>query len=190
MNNVNRDDSRHFRNKKEYMKAKIEELKTNSKIKYIRDMYRGTNDFKKGYQPRTNIVMDEKGNLVADSHSNLTRWRNHFSQLLNVHGVNNVRQTEIHTAEPTVPDPNAFEFTMATVKLKRHKSPGTDQIPAKLFKAEGRTILSEIHKLINSIWSKEELSKEWKESINVPIYTHGNKPDCSNYRGKSLMPTM
>ena len=49
------------------MKSKIEELETNSKINNIRDLYRGINDFKKGYQPRTGIVMDEKGDLVADS---------------------------------------------------------------------------------------------------------------------------
>jgi hypothetical protein len=60
------------------------------------------NDFKKGYQPRTNIVKDEKGDLVADYHSILTRWRNYFSQLLNVQGDNDVKQTEIHTAEPLV----------------------------------------------------------------------------------------
>ena len=60
------------------MKAKIEELENNSKIKNIRDLYRGINDFKKGYQPRTDIVKDEKGDLVADSHSILARWRNYF----------------------------------------------------------------------------------------------------------------
>jgi hypothetical protein len=47
MNNVRRDDSRHFRNKKKaYLKAKIEELETNSKINNIRDFYNGINDFK------------------------------------------------------------------------------------------------------------------------------------------------
>ena len=93
--------SRHFRDKKKaYLRAKIEELETNSKIQNIRDLYTGNSDFKKGYQPRTNIVKDEKGDLVADSHSVLIRWKNHFSQLMNVHGVNDVRHTEIHTAEP------------------------------------------------------------------------------------------
>jgi hypothetical protein len=46
---------------------------------------------------------------------------------------------------------------MAIEKLKRPKSPGIDQIPAELITAGGRTIRSEIHKLINSIWNKEEL---------------------------------
>jgi len=51
------------------MKVKIDELETYSMIKNIRDLYRGINDFKKGYQLRTNIVKDEKGDLVKDCHS-------------------------------------------------------------------------------------------------------------------------
>ena len=52
LNNIRRDASRHFRGKKKaYLKVKIEELETNSKIKNVRDLYRGINDFKKGYQP-------------------------------------------------------------------------------------------------------------------------------------------
>ena len=102
--------------------------------------------------------------------------RNHFCQLLNIHGVNDVRQTELHTAEPLVPVPNALE--LAIEKLKCHTSPGIDQIPAELTKARDRTICSEIHKLIISIWNKEELPEEWKESIIVPIFKKGDKTDC------------
>ena len=88
---------------------------------------------KKGYQPRTRIVKDEKGDLVADSHSIMARWRNYsyFSQILNVHGVSDVRQAEIHRAEPLVPEPSALEVELAIGKLKSHKSPGIDQIPAE-----------------------------------------------------------
>ena len=49
LNNVRRYASRHFRNKKKaYLKAKIEKLETNSKIKNIRVLYRGSNDYKQG----------------------------------------------------------------------------------------------------------------------------------------------
>jgi len=61
--------------------------------------------------------------LVTDSYSIFARCRNYFFQLLNVNGVNDVRQTEIHTAELLVPEPSAFEVEMAIEKLKRHKSP-------------------------------------------------------------------
>ena len=59
-------------------------------------------------------------------------------------------------------------------------------IPAELLKAGRRTIRSEIHNLINSIWNKEELPEKWKESIIVPIYKKGNKTDLSTNRGISL----
>jgi hypothetical protein len=123
-------------------------------------LYRGINEFKKGYQPRSNIVKDEKGDLVKDCQRILVRWRNLFSQLLNVHGVNDVRQTKLHTAERLVPEASAVEVELAIQKLKRHKSPSTDHIPAELIKAGGRTIHSETHKLINSFWNKEELPEE------------------------------
>ena len=119
MNNVRREASRHFRNKKKaYLKAKIEDLETNSKIKNIWDLYRGINDFKKGYQPRTNIVKDETGDLVTGSYGILAKWSDYLSQLLNVHGVHDVRQTETHTAELLVPEPRAFEVDLAIEKLK------------------------------------------------------------------------
>ena len=74
LNNVRLEAIRHFRNKKKaYLEAKIEELETNSKIKNIRDLYRGINDFNKVYQTRTNIVKDEKGYLFTDSHSILVK---------------------------------------------------------------------------------------------------------------------
>jgi hypothetical protein len=95
-------------------------MNLNSKIRNIKDMYQVISDFKKGYQPRTYIVKDGKGDLITDSHRILVRWRNHFSQLFNVHGVNEVKQT----AEPLVPEPSAIEIEMAIEKLKGHKSPG------------------------------------------------------------------
>jgi hypothetical protein len=98
--------------------------------------------------------------LLADSHSILAKWRNHFYQLLHVHGASNVRQTEIRTAEPIVPELSAFEVELAIGKLKSHKSSVIDPIPAELMKAGSRTICYEIHKLTISIWNKEELPEE------------------------------
>ena len=127
--------------------------------------------------------------MVADSHSIVARWRNYFSQLFNVHAVKDVGQAEIHTAEPLIPEPSASEVELALDKLKRHKSPGIDQIPAELIKAGGRTIFLEICKLITSIWKKENLPEMWKDLIIVPIHKKGDKTNCSNYRGISLLPT-
>jgi hypothetical protein len=158
LNNVRREASRHFRNKKrEYIKAQINELATNSKNKNIRDLYRGIIEFKMGYQPRNNLVKDKNGDLLADSHRILNRWKNYFTQLLNVHNVSDARQIEVHMAEPLVPGPSCLEVETAIAKLIKYKSPGSDEIPAEIIQAGGETLLSAIHKLINSIWNKEKL---------------------------------
>jgi len=90
---------------------------------------------------------------------------------LNVNGFNDVRQIEIHTAEPLVHESSAFEVEMTTEKLKGHRSQG--------IRTGGITICSELHKLINPIWNKEELPEECKESIFVPTDTKGDKTLCS-----------
>jgi hypothetical protein len=71
---------------------------------------------------------------------------------------------------------------LAIEKLKSHKSPGIDQIPAEFIQAGGGTIRYDIHKLIISIWNKEKLPEKL-ESIIVPIYKKGDRTDCVNYRG-------
>ena len=83
-----------------------------------------------------------------------------------------------------MPELSAFEVEMGTEALKGHKSPNVDQIRAELIKAGDRKIQSESHKLINSIWNKEELPEKWKESVNEPICKKSYKTDCSNYTGK------
>jgi hypothetical protein len=100
--------------------------------------------------------------LVIDCYIFLVGWRNHFSQLLNVHGVDDVRQTQILTAEPLGLGLTAFDVEMAIEKLERHMSPSFDQIPAELIKTWNRTICCETHYYVNSFWNKEELPEEWK----------------------------
>jgi hypothetical protein len=108
-------------------------------------------------------VKDEKGDLLAESHNILNRWKNYFSQLLNMHNVIDVRQTEVHTTEPLVPDPSRLVVEISFVKLKTYKLPGSDQIQPELIQTGGEILLSAIHKLINSGWNKEELPDQWKK---------------------------
>jgi hypothetical protein len=115
-------------------------------------------------------VKDENDDLLADSHN-----------ILNIR-VSDVRQTEMHTTEPLVPGPSPSELETDVVKLRKYKPLGSDQILAR-----GETLWTEIHKLSSSIWNKEELANQYKESIIVPIHKKGNKTDCNNYREISLL---
>jgi hypothetical protein len=75
LNNVRRKTSRYFRNiKRDYLNDKMNELATNNKNKNIRDLYRGINERKRGYQSRNNLVKDENGDLLEDFHNILNRF--------------------------------------------------------------------------------------------------------------------
>jgi hypothetical protein len=72
-----------------------------------------------------------------------------------------------------------FEVEVAIEKLKIHKLPHTDWIIAELINAGGRKIHSEIHKLIDSLWNKEELPPQWKKLVVLPIFKKDGKTGCN-----------
>jgi hypothetical protein len=118
MNGIRRETSRHFRNKRrEYLKDKINELPSHSKNKNIRNFFRGISNVKKGYQSINNLVIDENDDLLADSHNILNSCKNYFYHQSNVqvHGVSDVRQIEVHTAEPSAP-----KHSPLRLKLRLH----------------------------------------------------------------------
>jgi hypothetical protein len=55
-------------------------------IRTLKVLYRRINEFKRGYQPRSNLMKDEDGDLL-DSLNILDRLKDYFLQILNVHIV-------------------------------------------------------------------------------------------------------
>jgi hypothetical protein len=101
---------------------------------------------------------------------------------LNVHGVSDVRQIEIHAAEPLVPDPSPFQIGIGISNLKSHKWPGSDEIPAELIHSR-----SVNHKPNTSTSSRKELPQQWKYSIIAPVHMQGDKLHCNTCQGMSLL---
>jgi hypothetical protein len=86
-------------------------------------------------QPRTNLVKNEKCDLLGVPHKILNRWQNYFCQLLNFQEAGDDGQSEMHAAEPS-----ASEVEITVGKLKSYKSPGADQIPEEIIRTGGREI--------------------------------------------------
>jgi hypothetical protein len=78
-----------------------------------------------------------------------------------VHNVSDVRQIEVHTAEPLFPGPSRLEVEIAIAKLGKYKLPGNDQIPAELIESGSEALVSAICKQINSVWNKEQFAN-WR----------------------------
>jgi hypothetical protein len=103
-----------------------------------------------------------------------------YKLVLNAHWVHDVRQMDIHTAEPLVPEPSLVEVEIAIGKLKWYKSPGTDQIPAEM-------IEHHVLRYPNIFVLYGRRMNCHSSGRNLLLYQKDDKTDCNKYRGISLV---
>ena len=73
--------------------------------------------------------------------------------------------------------------------MKCGKAPGIDDISADIIKAGGRALSTRLHKLFIEIWEQEETIDDWSTAIIIRLFENkGDKRDCGNYPGISLLP--
>jgi len=111
-------------------------------------------------------VENETGDLLADSHNILKRWKYYFCWLLTIRGINNVSPRGMHIAKSLY-----LRLVLLRYKLLLQSS-GIDQMVGELIQAGCITLHAKIHKFISSIWNKEELLQLWKGSIHVMQVHH------------------
>ena len=75
--------------------------------------------------------------------------------------------------------------------MTNEKVVGPDGLSAELLKLglqqEDRTILLEFHRLTTLIWSKGKVPQQWKDAVITALHNKGDKTECGNYRGISLV---
>ena len=184
----------HKKKKREYMEdlyRDIEHLKTQ---KEARKFYQLVNNVRADFNPRTTTCRKKNGDLTRDPDEVLVRWREHFVELLA--GKDEVEDLTTHNMLPTINSdnedlehntPTMHEIEIAMKKLNNNRSAGPDSIKAELFKTNEMSLNKAIHDLICSIWTQEQMPTEWEEASVCPIHKKGDKLDCGNYRGISLL---
>jgi len=104
---------------------------------------------------------------------------------MNVCGFHDVRQTEIHTAQPEVPKPDTLELER---EFKGYKALGSVQTPAELTQSRCRTVWSEIHELqYLTVFGTRKNCLIGGRSQLVYVYMIGGETGCSNFGGVSLL---
>ena len=122
------------------------------------------------------------------------RRREHFNDLLN-------RSPHIDEAcldeIPQQPidltlnrSPTLIEVRSAIHDMKSNKAAGADNIPAEIYKHGGPVLEQQLYLLINKMWTNEEIPDDLRDGLIVTIYKKkGDKADCGNYRGITLLST-
>ena len=140
-------------------------------------------------------VRDEEGRLLRDKGRIRERWVRFFRSLLNA--KSDMLHPDIPKRLPQHPVASALgikpmeeEIATAMKAVANAKVVGADGLPAELLKLGlqlDRTILLELHRLTTLIWREGKVPQQWKNAVNTGLHKKGDKTECRNYRGISLV---
>ena len=134
-------------------------------------------------------VKDKNGSVLMGADKQLSRWAEHFEELLNRPAPANTPDN--NAAEEDLPidcgKPTREEIRKATKQLKKGKAAGRDGIPAKALKVDPEMLAEMLYRLFEKIWEEEEIPSEWKEGLLIKIPKKRDLGLCSNYTGITLL---
>ena len=144
-------------------------------------------------------ILDSYGKCLTSSTERLERWKEYFSDLLNVPStvqpsvLATISSSPISSQEEERQNkpPSLKEIEDAVGRMRCGKAPGIDGITADVLKAGGRSLAEQLHHLFVDIWEDEDPVDDWSTAILIRLFKNkGDKKDCANYRGISLLPVV
>jgi len=122
----------------------------------------------------------------------LSRWSEHFQTLFS---ADRVVQDSAILRIPRLPakveldePPSMEELTKAIKQLKIRKATGVDGIPPEIWKYGGPALHSKLHEFLVCCWEQSKLPRDFRDAVIITLYKNkGEKSDCSNYRGITLL---
>jgi hypothetical protein len=108
--------------------------------------------------------------------------------VLNVHWIHDVRQMDIHTDEPLVPESSRVEVEIAIGKLKSYKSPGTDRFRPSWSKQGVKCYVQRYTNLFVLYGISRNCHSSGRNLLVHQFIKRGIR-HCNNYRGISLLST-
>ncbi len=152
-------------------------------------IYRLAKAYRKGQSTLTYAVKNKNGELLVEPEKIAERWKEYFQELLNVE--ENIQEERNEGGEERE-EGNHQEISIEEVKkelkrMKDGKAAGDGDLPIEIIKAGGEEAIVWLCKLYNCAYREEKTPKDWQRSVISPIYKKGDKQDCGNYRGISLL---
>ena len=144
------------------------------------------------YQTQAPLLSADRTTLHTDKESIMTRWAEHFGglfsdqRIVSDHSIEKIPTVE--TKHELDEPPTEEEIETAIGQMKPRKSPGSDGIPAEIYQHGGEVVVGRLRDLFTSCWAQGVLPQDLKDAVIVSLYKNkGEKSDCSNYRGITLL---
>jgi hypothetical protein len=144
-------------------------------------------------------ILNSHGKCLTNSTERLERWKEYFSDLLNVPSavqplvLATISSSPISSQEEDRQNkpPSLQEVEEAICRMRCGKAPGIDGVTADVLKAGGTGLAQRLHHLFVDVWEDEDSVDDWSTAILIRLFKNkGDKKDCANYRGISLLPVV
>uniref|UniRef100_H3B479 Reverse transcriptase domain-containing protein n=1 Tax=Latimeria chalumnae TaxID=7897 RepID=H3B479_LATCH len=160
-------------------------------ICFERGDLRGTYDgIKEALGPtckKTANLKVKDGTILTDRKEQLDRWTEHYKELYS-NDTALAAIPQLPTMQELDQTPTLEDVEKAIKEIAPGKAAGNDQIPPELLKAGGRKLASDIHALLCTCWEESHIPQDLKDAKIITLYKNkGDKADCNNYRGISLL---
>ena len=182
--------------KREIRNDKREQLNTLAKkaedaaaVYNMKDLYSITKKIANTNSSRNVPVKDKNGTLLTSVEEQLTRWKEHFLEVLNLQrdGIEVTELREISPLQIRTTPPTKIEIVNAIKSLKCGKAAGMDNITAEVLKVDVNLVADVLHPLFIQIWEQESFPIDWQEGIIVKLPKKGDLTDCNNWRGINIL---
>ena len=153
-------------------------------------LYSLAKSYRKKTAEGTFAIKDKNGNLLTETDEIAERWKEYFSELLNVGDENNLRENDINLDihEGLNNEPITIEEIKNEIgKMKRGKSPGEDCLPVEILRAGGDVVVEKLYEICHLAYQTEKIPEDWRKGVIRPIQKKGDKTVCDNHRGITLL---
>ena len=182
--------TRHCAN--EYWTEHSEMIQMDTAMGNIRGMYYGIKKALGPMQSKMASLKSATGEVITDQGWQMERWVEHYSDLYSrentvtpsaLGAIKCMPITEELNAEPTVDELSKVIDSLAT-----GKAPGSNSIPPDLIKHCKTTLLHPWHEVLCQCWKEGAVPQDMRDAKIVTLYKNkGERSDCNNYRGISLL---
>ena len=176
-----------------WLSSKADEIQSFAERKDIKKFF---DALKTIYGPQssgtTPLLTADETSLLTDNEAILKRWAEHFDSVLNrPSSINNDAINRLPQMESNLQldeFPTVAETVKAIKLLSSGKAPGSDAIPAEIYKAGGTPVAKKMTELFHIMWRKEAISQEFKDASIIHVFKRkGNPQLCDNHRGISIV---
>ena len=150
---------------------------------------------KKALRPsarKTAPLKSSTGETITDRSKQMDRWAEHYQDLYLRESVVTEAALNSNPSLPVMEEldtpPTEEELNKAIDSLARGKAPGGDGILAEVLQCAKSTLLHHLYELLCQCWEEGYVPQDMRDANIITLYKNkGDRSDCNNYRGISLL---